>query len=111
MRSTNTALRPVTVTVTGGPMDPRAYQAVYHKVQKLEDRYERSLNASGVSKDLANITGAKTVLTINQPFIIFVFDLTANFTTGEYTFAFVESAPNVEKAPSLNPTPPEEGEE
>jgi Bacterial surface proteins containing Ig-like domains len=96
MRNSSAPLRPVTVSVTGGPMDPAAYMGVYHKVLELEDRYEKSLNAAGVSSGLTDISAKPSVITVNHPFRIYVFNLTTVFATGTYTFAFVESAPNTE---------------
>lgn len=96
MRNSNNPLRPVTVNVTGGPIDPAGYMGVYHKVLELEDRYEKSLNASGVSVGLSDISGKTSVITVNHPFKVYVFSLTTVFATGTYTFAFVESQPNTE---------------
>ena len=43
-----------------------------------------------------NIAGASVVLTGATPYKVYAYTLTANFTTGVYTFVFVEEAPNVE---------------
>lgn len=108
MRNSNNPLRPVTVNVTGGPMNPAAYMGVYHKVLELEDKYEKSLNEAGASVGLTDISGKVTVVTVNHPFRIHVFLLTTVFATGTYTFQFVESAPNVEsviQVQSIDVTP------
>lgn len=96
MRNSNNPLRPVTVNVTGGPMNPAAYMGVYHKVLELEDKYEKSLDSTGASIGLTDISGKVSIVTVNHPFRIHVFLLTTVFATGTYTFQFVESAPNVE---------------
>jgi hypothetical protein len=95
MRSSLKALRPVNLSLVGA-MDPAAIGGVYHKVRELEDRYENSLNAAGVSVGLTDLTAAKCVITVNHPWKIYVFNLTTVFATGTYTFSFVESAPNTE---------------
>lgn len=95
-------IRPVTITVTGAPMSLDAYKAVNRKVEALEAQYEASLNEEGVSEGLVDLAGVTTVITANTPYKIYVFTLTTVFADGNYTFAFVEEAPNVEEAPSLN---------
>jgi len=96
MRSSLKAKRPVSVSVTGAPMDPVAYRGVDFKVRELEEQYENSLNAAGVSSGLTDLTAAKCIVTVNHPNRIYVFNLTTVFATGTYTFAYVESAPNTE---------------
>lgn len=96
MRNSSNPLRPVTLNLTGGPVDPAAYVGVAHKVMEMEDRYEKSLNNAGVSQNLPDISAKPAVITVNHPFRVYVFNVTTVYATGSYTFAFVESQPNTE---------------
>ena len=98
--------RDVTVTITGAPMPLDAYKAVYKKVEEFEDKYYNSLNESGTSEGLTNITAASAVLTGTTAYKVYAFTVTTVYATGTYTFAFIEAAPNVESL-----TPEEEVEE
>lgn len=92
--------RDITPVITGTfPIE--ALGAIQQKIYALEDQYTKSLDASGVSQNLDDITGATTVITGKTPYQIFVFTLDVVFATGTYTFAFEEKAPNVETATTL----------
>lgn len=94
-------LRPITLTITGTPINLDGYRAIIAKAQELENQYENSLDEDGVSSGLTNLTAAKAVLTSNNPYKVYIFDLTTVFATGTYTFDFVEEAANTETATSL----------
>lgn len=96
MRNSSNPLRPVNLSITGGPIDPAAYIGVVRRVMEMEDRYEKSLDNAGVSQNLPNITAKPAVITVNHPFRIYVFNVTTVFATGSYIFAFIESQPNTE---------------
>lgn len=93
-------VRDITPVITGTfPIE--ALGAIQQRIYALEDQYAKSLDASGVSQGLVDIAGATTVLTGKTPYKIFVFTLDVAFATGTYTFAFEETAPNVETATTL----------
>ena len=96
-----TELRDVEIVVSGGAMPIDAMKAVVNKVEQLERQYENSLDEAGVPQGLVDLAVAKSVLTGTTPFKIYVFDLTTDFAGGVYTFAYVETAPNVETATSI----------
>ena len=96
-----TETRDVTITITGAPMPIDAYDAITRRVKDLECKYRNSLDETGTSVGLTDVTAVKSVITGNTPYQIYVFDLTTDFAGGVYTFAFVEKAPNVDSATSL----------
>lgn len=94
--------RDIQVTVTGKfPLD--GHKAVMQKVQEFEQMFEYK------GAELVDITAETSVVDTKHPFKIYVFTVTTKFSLGEYTFAYVESVPNVEGSETLNPAPPEGG--
>ena len=96
-----TEVRDVTIVIRGAPMPIDAYKAVNTKVEQLESQYLNSLDEDGVSQNLVDLAAAKSVITGATPFKVYVFDLTTDFAAGTYTFAYGETAPNVETATTL----------
>lgn len=87
--------RNLTVVKNGAfPLD--GHKAVDQKVAELEQLYENSLDSTGTSSGLTNLTGAITVVDTKHPFKVYVFNLTTVFATGTYTFTFVDVVPNME---------------
>lgn len=83
-------LRPITLVITGTPINLDGYRAIVAKAQELENQYENSLDEAGVSSGLTDLTTATAVLTSNNPYKKYTFNLTTVFATGTYTFDFVE---------------------
>ncbi|NRA77251.1 MAG: hypothetical protein HRU18_03500 [Pseudoalteromonas sp.] len=81
--------RDVTITITPAPFALDGYKAILNKVGELETAYFKD-------NTLADITAGKTLLTGKTPYKVFLFDLTTDLAAGEYTFDFVEVAPNAE---------------
>lgn len=73
---------------TAGAVALDGIKAAIKKVDELE-----KLNANVAQSDL---TGVAVVITGATPYAVYAYTLTAAFTTGVYTFVYVEQAPNVE---------------
>jgi len=73
---------------TAGNVSIDGHKAALTRVEQLE-----AMNDKVPQTD---IVAASTVLTGATPYKVYAYTLTVNFTTGVYTFVFVEEAPNVE---------------
>ena len=86
--------RNLTITETGA-FSIDGHQAVLEIIKGFEQRVTDG-------ETIANITSnVKVTGTGKTPFRIYVFNMQANFTTGTYTFAFLEVAPNADEATNL----------
>ena len=73
-----------------------AYQAMLARVSVLEAMVERGDAPDNYTADVIAIVGLNRYKT-------HIFELTTNFTTGLYTFEFLETVPTVDDSVTINP--------
>ena len=92
-----TEFRPFRINLLGtlnASMD--AYQAMLSRIAVLEAQVERGDAPSNYTAQVIAIVGVDRYKT-------HIFELTTNFSTGLYTFEFLETVPTVEDSVTLNP--------
>ena len=92
-----TEFRPFRISLLGtnqASMD--AYQAMLGRVSALESMVERGNAPNDYTSETIAVVGTNRYKT-------HIFELTTNFTTGLYTFEFLETVPTVDDSGVINP--------
>ena len=90
--------RNITVTFTGD------FSLDGHKAGlALIQRFERAISDGQSFTNISSGSEVKMVASGDHPFRIYIFDVSANFGTGDYAVAFLETAPNLDEATTTFP--------